>query len=140
MDQDSDFLLHIISFAGPTAGADFGVTLLVDGTVVSGTVIGVTEYYDRLVEELAKVLGTTSIGDNLSRELKRLPDRAPKSKNNEPEDGLFIYLRDATIAAPDETLIRIPTWRGRLSRVSGWNLGVPNYIRASEEEAAEAQR
>jgi hypothetical protein len=116
------FLALLVRFANQEA-LTVGVSLIIGGVVVSGTLVGGKEYFEGFANELADA------AKDEDRELTRtaflkyremydpLPEEVPVE---------YIHLRDAHFVYPGR--VAVPTnrgvwWRGRLGEVGGWNLG-----------------
>ncbi|EKO3480754.1 hypothetical protein M0358_000821 [Vibrio fluvialis] len=108
----------IVKFAETEDPLEVGVTLVVDGFLVSGVVISKDNYmkHNKL---------TSLIEDGIKKALSSMEDEAP-----DPEDDgerNFIHLRDAKYFTPGQQ--PIPNnesiyCRIRLEKVSGFNIGV----------------
>ncbi len=128
----------------------FGLTLLVDGTLVSGMPISAREYlaglgeqfteatrqatgdetdaWQELFTEMAK---TSQEGlDKRDAELEQITDEiqggkpTPEQKERLAElERQVIHLKNVGILKPDGRLIRMPLWRVRMSKVGGWSFG-----------------
>lgn len=128
----------------------FDLTLLVDGTLVSGMIISMREFLEgvggQFDEATQQATGAKSdvwlemfsgvaksFQEGLDRrevELKQLTDEIQDGKPTlEQKERLAelerqtIHLKNVAILGPNNQLIRVPFWRGRLSKVGGWNVG-----------------
>lgn len=94
------------------------ITLIVGGLLISGHVISV----DRYLKEFFEGIGGTAKEDQADQQAKR----PAAGRKNKPRN--FIHLRDAKFYIPGQK--PIPTegggvlWRGRLSCVDGFFMGV----------------
>lgn len=101
-----------------------GITLTVGGAIVTGTLIGVRQYFDLFAANYAaglklepehnfhKLLRAPL--ENLDRQDEKYPDKLPN----------YIHLQDAKYYmsngfVPADGLL----WRGKLDTVDGWSLG-----------------
>lgn len=132
MDEHSNVFLRMMAYSVPTAGGQLVVTLVVSGSIVSGTVIAAESYYERAASELAKSLDLRKPPAEMIAALQGIIKRGPKSTNDEPELGLYIYLKDVVILGPGGVKVAVPTWRGRKAHISGRNFGVPDYDNQDE--------
>lgn len=113
------------------SGVEMGITLIVGGTIVSGTLIDGRKFFIELGDALTA--DSKSAGDSYEtlgtgwKEFAALydkPENAPEDWS--PPSAGFIHLRDARYHAPGQN--PLPThkgvlWRGKLSSVDGFNIG-----------------
>jgi hypothetical protein len=115
------------------------VTLLVNGTLVSGTIASgaeFMEYVGQSISEAAesnhKTLGE-AIQQHYQEVAKRLypqkaapsdtdPATLPALEGTGGRKSFFIHLKDVTLLG-SRPLPTVPYWRGRLDRVDGWFIG-----------------
>nr|WP_288356451.1 gas vesicle accessory protein GvpU [uncultured Pseudomonas sp.] len=131
--KDKDWFLSMLVKIANNGPGEFGVTLNVGGSIISGMLISGRKYFD----EFAKQFATPFRGENEDSEspsieatLKQFGQIYDKTENEETDDKennpvSYIHLRDANIFFRDGT---IPTnqgvlWRGKLSSVDGFSLG-----------------
>ncbi|WP_338786975.1 gas vesicle accessory protein GvpU [Metabacillus sp. FJAT-53654] len=109
-------------------GIEVEVTLSVRGTIVSGTLIGASAYYEGITESSKKLTDTT-MSKIISKKFGDLKDAYAKQKQDEADQEsdentlTFIHLKDAkylnTSSQP------IPSsgtwWRGRISSIDGFS-------------------
>lgn len=129
VDEVLSVLIHTAE-AGAASGAgtvDVGVTLLMEGAVISGTMIGASEYFEKFPNDLLTSLGITGnpdgIRESLQEAMKTILDRSRRSKNDQPEMGRYVYMKDVTIFGPGDVRVSSDLWRGRLNHVAGWSTG-----------------
>jgi hypothetical protein len=135
-----DFLLQAIVDLANNTGIEMGITLCVGGTVLSGQLISGKAYFEEIANEALQASGSADAGVRLvlSEFLGNLGKSIYERTENEEESGKevdrtmkrlpgFIHLRDAKFfhnsgqPMPGNRGIR---WRGRLSAVDGFSLGV----------------
>ncbi|MFD8483616.1 hypothetical protein [Kitasatospora sp. NPDC059673] len=101
---------------------DVTVTLVLDGALVTGTVIS-TDTWERLH---LRRLGDHD--DALRRVVRdavgHLDQAADEGRRRQDIDRRFLHLRDVTHRAA-RTLHTLPLWRGPITAVSGWMVGEP---------------
>lgn len=107
-------------------GAQWRLTLFMEGYAITGTVIGPYEYLTLLDKQLRKYdleMGSTAgyIRHGLGTAEPALDDLARPDSATMP---MWIHLADAAVARGDKSQ-RIGTWRGRTSAVTGWTLRSP---------------
>lgn len=121
------FLQELVEFVNGSAGNEIGVTLHVEGCVVTGVLINAGRWFG----DLAGQLEANGVGEEVSRwigsfaEVYAMPDEAVAE-----EEGplpVYIHLRNARVLGTSGD--SVPTdggvyWRGRVGAVSGFNLGV----------------
>ena len=127
---DYDWFLQNLVRAKKTGSTGTAITLLVDGFLVSGMLINGEEYFNGIQEDFAQYL-TQEQKENLRYNLepyKKFYVEAYKGKIEEDETlPIFIHLKDAKFYNTQG--MPIPgnqgiCWRGRLSQISGFNLGL----------------
>jgi hypothetical protein len=115
----------------PSSGLEIGVTLDVNGVVISGMLCSLRSYLEDQANFLRSQGSTESapIGEALSGLFSKIAEQVKPELQDESSTEIstnFIHLREATVHAPgtDGYLLQ-PFWRGRLDHVSGWSIG--NY-------------
>ncbi|MFD2213329.1 gas vesicle accessory protein GvpU [Metabacillus endolithicus] len=111
-------------------GVEVDVTLSVNGTVVSGTLIGATAYYEGITEA-SKNFQDSTMSKIISKKFHDLKEEYAKQKQEESDQEskdnstpfTFIHLKDAKYLNTNsqETLNRGTWWRGRISAVDGFS-------------------
>jgi hypothetical protein len=126
---DTDAILQFFVVMADTTGMNTGVTLNVGGLIISGTLVGMKEYFDSLVAGLRTARGNAMINEVLGERFNKFAEKASeimtapyKDLWKEPE---YIHLKNARWYTPGGA---IPTkgilWRGRLGAVDGFSLGI----------------
>ena len=131
------FLLTLINIVDADGELEVGITLYVSGVIVSGLLISARRYFE-LLNEAVQTDGSQE-GAGLREALgDALTDVGESYRaaglNIEAEAGQvalellltsYIHMRNAEVHAPGGPGHLAPAlWRGRLSHVSGWSLGV----------------
>jgi hypothetical protein len=121
------YLQHLVKLANDT-GLEFGITLSVGGSVVSGTLISGRKYFDKFASEFSASWpgqDKEEIKSSISKigAIYDKPDNEEDRLVNPPPQ--FIHLANARIFHGREML---PSsvgvlWRGKLNAVSGFSLG-----------------
>lgn len=132
--DDRDWFLQEFVYFANRHGLKQGMTLMVSGLVISGTLIGGKEYFEALAEEMASVVTDVDTREAVRRWVSRygaIYDRDEKEPDKETAEELppppsFIHLGDARIWLPGD--FPVPTsrgilWRGRLTSVDGFIVG-----------------
>jgi hypothetical protein len=135
--QDADdFPVHdvllsvLVRTTDAMPGSEIGITLYVAGTIVTGQIIAVSDYYAELGADVAGAAGSAETADSRSAVADGFTELAAEMR---PDSGApladqpppaFIHLRGARVVSHSGALTLPPTlWRGRLDHVSGWSLG-----------------
>lgn len=134
------FLALLVRFMNGHPGNEMGVTLHVNGVIISGMMCSMSSFFDEQadvirrsssgrsaedIEDFAKAFdwlseqSLTQSGDDQAKDGE--VDETEAAESDLPE---FIHLRAATVHAPGTDAVLPETlWRGRLEHVSGWTLG-----------------
>jgi hypothetical protein len=136
--NDDGFLRMLVRFCNET-GAGIGITVHAGGTIVSGTLISDTEYYQLLAERVRTALPDDESAEDFAGGVDRFArliagDDGKEEANGEKDPAdqkvkstrgtSYLHLKDASIGpslaelSPDERVL----WRGRLSSIDGWML------------------
>lgn len=115
------FLQELVGLANVVGDFELGVTLNVQGSIISGTAISGRRYF----EEAAKLFATEDPENHLSNWVKSFTAIYDEGEKPAAPPG-YIHLMNArvfgtgegTIPSNDGTL-----WRGRISAVSGFSFG-----------------
>jgi hypothetical protein len=119
------YLQTLVSMANEH-GVEMGITLTLGGTVVTGQLIGGKTYF----ETFAEVFGNAWSEDEQARKEMRATMARPAEmygpKKADSAGPSFIHLKNAKIRTPDGCSMpdQGVLWRGRLSEVSGFFLGI----------------
>ena len=127
---DSDvFLMTLVHFANH-ASLKVGITLFIQGTVISGILIGEKAYFEGISNELkATDLFASDAGDDaidtFINSFQPPTSSSDIEKENPPLNAQFIHLKNPRIQSGDSfiSINREVFWRGRLSRIDGFFLG-----------------
>jgi hypothetical protein len=137
------FLAILVQGVDKHPGFELGVTLHVNGVIISGVMCSMPSYFAEQAD-IIRQIGSASDAENregfakmfdwLSEESRARPrdTQADDGEANEAEQNAsdlpaFIHLRAATVHAPGTNAVLPATlWRGRLDHVSGWSIG--NFV------------
>ncbi len=127
-----EILRAIVNGIDHQPGFEFGITLHVQGSVITGQLCAAQSYFD----ELSQILRDFDAArPNPAREMySRLFTRASEllapSKDHERDQSTspsFIHLRQAHLLAPTGlrggAALPAALWRGRFDQVCGWSFG-----------------
>jgi hypothetical protein len=105
-----------------------GVTLFVGGSVITGMLIGIAEYYSLLGDFWAETFKNDT-GAMMAKSYKELSKRTHRSLTSQKDDDhrppVFIHLKNAQVVSADGMVPSSPTmlWRGRIGQVQGYAMG-----------------
>lgn len=149
-------LANIISLMANALDSGLGVTLMVHGAVITGTLVGEREYlrgvnnlfkaiardtFEGMPEETLRAFEETLFFNELTEDDNDLPpdsdtagdaDEPSQAALSEPPLIRHLHLRDPIIIYPSSTLSfrdsALPFMRLRLAAVDGWMLGRINVM------------
>lgn len=149
--QEPDFLLsELVSFLANKMDAEVGITLLIHGTVFTGTLVSEREYLEAIAETLKDM--TRNLFERPSKdellaidevfnpdamiedtypsdevESENTPEVPPSFDEDGPPSIRYVHLREPVIIYPGATLgfgeSSLPIMRVRLTEISGWMMG-----------------
>lgn len=153
--QEPDFLLtELVSLFANALDAELGITLIMGGAIISGTLIGERAYL-KAVNGLVKRLSREMLDQPTADDLDAItgvfePDRlvedllpAVTSENGttaeietdmltQPPPLRYLHLKDPILVKPGVTLSfsgsELPILRVRLTQVEGWIVGHANVL------------
>lgn len=105
-----------------------GITLFVGGAVVTGTLIGVREYFELLARFWSDVVETAE-GAEMAKAHRDLGERSRDALMKNAEDDvqrpLFVHLKNAQVISPQAAFPTKPAmlWRGRVGEVQAYSMG-----------------
>jgi hypothetical protein len=134
------FLAILVQAINQNSGWEFGVTLHVNGVIISGLLCSMTSFFEEQAEMIRRLgsadsaearQGFAEIFDWLAEQTRTQAsgeqtggDEAVKTGTAAADLPEFIHLRAATVHAPGTDAVLPETlWRGRLDHVSGWSIG-----------------
>jgi hypothetical protein len=109
---------------------EFGVTLIVGGFLVSGILVGVRKYYEGFTNTFAGGIPNKEDAERISQALMQMCP--PQDAELAPAECIHLQSAHFFTAAADP----IPSgdgvwWRGRLSEVGGFHLGILGAVRTN---------
>lgn len=133
------FLAWIIDLA--ERGIELGVTLSVEGLLISGNLIGGRKYFEALGDSIRKanfgaaVEADSEFQTNMANNFAGWKEIYPKSEDigsDHVPNPSFIHLEHAQIVLGNTPVTSNvgALWRGKLSSVSGFTLGTINFGRS----------
>ena len=159
--QEPDFLLtDLVSLMANKADSQLGITLMIKGSIMTGTLVGERTYLRR-VNEVFKRMARESLVKPTKEDLASIdesfsfddmiedayPEGEQDGQEEEKEDELadsdtppirHLHLKDPVIIDPGSTLSfmesELPILRIRLTAVDGWMLGRISVIASGDDE------
>ena len=161
--QEPDFLLtDLVSLMANKADSQLGVTLMVKGAIMTGTLVGEREYLKRINDVFKRMARESlvrpskedlaSIDESFSFDDMR-EDDYPENEGEESDEDTdhvkdddlpqappirHLHLKDPVIIYPGSTLSfmesELPILRIRLTAVDGWMLGRISMIASDDED------
>lgn len=127
-------LMRLVRFINAIDNVEVGVTLHVGGSVVSGMLISVAEFYRLLIKQFEDAGGVkekaTRDAAAVFTRLYRPPFDAAKREveaarvsHTPPPSPHHLHLRYAQAYTSPEHSLTMRLWRGRLVEVDGWSIG-----------------
>lgn len=130
-DPRLEALVHIVN---SVENGDVGVTLFVNGCIVTGMLIGARMYLKEYARQWRGAMSDPEIAEEVERIIIDQGEESIRKleAQESPPRNAFIHLRNARyitghVIAPQEGGL---LWRGRLSEVSGWSLGAISVTEA----------
>jgi hypothetical protein len=134
------FLAILVQAVDHKPGWEIGVTLHVNGVIISGLLCSVTSFFEEQAEMIRRLgsAETAEAREGFARVFDWLADQTQTRPGTEQAEGdeaaeteeagaylpEFIHLRAATVHAPGtDAVLPENLWRGRLDHVSGWSVG-----------------
>ncbi|GAB3244101.1 gas vesicle accessory protein GvpU [Kineosporia babensis] len=125
-----DPILRLFASIAEQASFELGITVAVDGALVSGALVGQDEWLRLLGQTMN---GGESIATSLRRYLNKGLHEAvteviePMRNDPRPEEYEYLHLKNARYVM-GETFVPTPPgdpvlWRGRIEHISGWSWG-----------------
>lgn len=108
-------------------GSGMGITLSVKGQLVSGILVSTREYYEGMAEEFRQASGQGGLNEVLAEQFDQIATMAKEDQEKVPPPLAFhIHLKEARILSGGQLVPknRPVWWRGRISQVDGFSLGV----------------
>ena len=156
--QEPDFLLtDLVSLMANRADSQMGVTLMVKGAILTGTLVGEREYLRRVNDMFKRMARETLVKptkedlDSIDEAFgfdELLEDEYPEGEEGEDESDEVVmpetspirhlHLKDPVIIYPGSTLSfmdsALPILRIRLATIDGWMLGRISVIADDDDD------
>ncbi len=121
--MSNDWFLEELVAITERTGVGVGVTLFVQGTLVTGSLVNARTYFEGLAALPMEAAGYPELAEAF-KELFANTGKAVKETTNESPPPPFIHLQNAHVVAPNGHVMSAAMWwRGRVSAVSGFSLG-----------------
>ena len=129
-----DLLVSLVSIVNRLPlDVSFGVTLLIGGCLVTGFLVSGESYFAAFGKDFASGIEDEENRGSLEASFASLGEKYAAlreegdSEDDDPFQTVYLHMRDARFFTPGQG--PVPTeggvwWRGRISEVSGFNLGI----------------
>lgn len=156
--NEPDFLLGLlVSFLGNKLGSEFGITLMVRGSVITGTLVSERAYMQRMSELLKGIVRSSvttpspedlalmeevfglddMLEDDYDDVIEGEPEEAPPP-NDMPAPIRHLHIRDPFILYPGSAMTfsesPMPIMRVRMAMVDGWLPGRVHVIDPMDDD------
>lgn len=126
-----DNIFELLVEVANTSELEMGVTLHVQGQVLTGKLISGATYWSEAADRLrAQGAGPTQVVETMASSMEQVADEYRAAFGTDRRDGQaepmgrFLHLRDARTLSPEGP---IPTdgalWRGRIASIDGFSIG-----------------
>ncbi|WP_150284214.1 gas vesicle accessory protein GvpU [Rummeliibacillus sp. TYF-LIM-RU47] len=125
------FLQSLIHLTNTISGFQAGITINVNGTIISGLIIGKDEYQEKLIQSLKESKGIAPVlGQGIEESLAEVKKAKAEEDIEEDieekiEEYEFINLIDAHFFSPDGNALPGREgflWRGKIESIDGFTL------------------
>lgn len=120
------FLQFLVNLANKNR-FELDMTLTVGGILISGTLVGVRQYFDNLSAYFASPFNSGQNSEVIKETFKKIGDQCTcVSPSEQTENPSYLHLKNAVFANTEGTKIPDDTgtwWRGRISEVQGFTPG-----------------
>jgi hypothetical protein len=127
----TDFFLQTLVEAVNESGLEVGLTLTVKGAVISGITVSMKRFFEEnaaMIRSAGKGTLSEESSESLAQGFESLLELVAERDANEPNfkaPPAFVHLRDACYLLDPHTLSSPAVWwRGRLSEVDGFSIGI----------------
>jgi len=120
----NDSLLQLVASL-TDKGIELPLTLFVNGTIISGILIGRKKYLDQFVSQFTTGWDDESV--NILRDAFGLNENPEESEDAGEIDNIrFVHLRDAKVYSPGQEPLPANglLWRGKIAEVNGFSYGM----------------
>jgi hypothetical protein len=126
-DPSKDWFLGTLNNMVNSNNITIGITIITHGYMISGHLAGGKQYFDAIGNEFSSLLNSGNVEDSLTGLADRIYNSESDNVKNGPLSSDYIHIRDAKFYKAEGSPISSDTviwWRGRLSEVSGFSIGV----------------
>lgn len=126
--QSVDWYLQSLVTTVNSTDVQFGITLFVEGAIVSGLLVGGKRYFETFAEEFAAAFPGDAEGkEEIRRSFASYAEIYTSEEGKDPPPPQFIHLIDSRCFSPGGQPLpgnRGVLWRGKINAVSGFSLGL----------------
>jgi len=133
MNQNKDWFLENLVNTVNSSDIEIGITLQMDGFLVSGHIVNGRKYFDgfsgEFISETSVAFGNREALENIRQAFDKYASLYDSEESSDDNGASFIHLQDARFFNTNGAPIpnnRGMWWRGRISEVSGFILGTLN--------------
>ena len=126
-DPTRDWMLSTLNTIVNNNNITIGITVVVSGIIVSGHLAGGKEYFDAIGSEFSSILSSASVGDSFLSLAERIYNSESDHVKNGPLSADYIHIKQARFYNSAGAVLpqsEAVWWRGRISEVSGYSLGI----------------
>lgn len=127
-DPNKDWFLSTLNTIVNSNDITIGITIITHGYVISGHLTGGKKYFDAIGSEFSSLLNNSGKVENSFLDLaSRIYNSDSEQVKNGPLSSDYIHIQDAKFYNSGGTPLSSDDavwWRGRISQVSGYSLGV----------------
>jgi len=127
--DNKDWLLQSLLNIVNSGGLSFGITLNVGGFLVSGHLVGGKEYFEGFGAEFASGISDISASESIRASLAEHGKIYDTQQDDDAPPPSYIHIKEAKFFTTSGSPVpgnRGVWWRGRLSQVDGFSLGILN--------------
>lgn len=127
--ENGDFLLGAFAGMAQNHGLETGMTLVVSGTVITGTLISKDSWVELVAQATESTPGPGNVAFGCGIRLlfeEAAMERLTAGEVDDPDVYRFVHLKDAIFIQGDMAPPSFEggLWRVRISEVGGWCLGI----------------
>lgn len=126
-DPSKDWFLSTLNNMVNSNNITIGITIITHGYIISGHLTGGRQYFEAVGNEFSSLLNSENVEDSLTGLANRIYNNESDNVKNGPLSSDYIHIQDAKFYKAEGSPIGADTmvwWRGRLSEVSGFSIGV----------------
>jgi len=125
-DPSKDWFLSTLNTIVNNNDITIGITIFTHGFMVSGHLAGGKQYVDAVGSEFSTLLNSGNVENSFIDLANRIYNSDSEHVKNGPLSADYIHIMDAIFYSSTGAALspNATWWRGRLSQVSGYSIGV----------------